>query len=305
MAVVRKLGERGASVLSGGSAEAGGGGEVSGILPYREGGEVPFVFDEGNLKLCSALDAGAWEDEVFDLTVTSPPYNVNLGYNAQDDGGTYADYLLFMEKWLENVYRWTKPHGRLCVNIPLDKNKLGKQAVGADVTDIARRVNWRYQTTIIWNEGTISRRTAWGSWMSASAPSIIAPVELIVVFSKGDWKKTPKGESTIGKEEFMEWTLGMWTFNGESAKRVGHPAPFPLELPKRCIRLFSYKGDAVFDPFAGSGTTLAQAVRDGRRAYGNEIDADYRRLALGRIGEAGRVAVLDGEGALSSSIRAV
>jgi len=240
-------------------------------------------WDESNLRLNTVLNAETFAPNSFDLTITSPPYNVGLEYKGSSDTMSYKDYLTFTKSWLENVYKWTADTGRLCLNIPLDKNKQGKRSMGADITMIAKRIGWNYQTTIIWNEGNISRHTAWGSWLSASAPSVIAPVELIVVFSKGVWKRNRPGISTIHKEEFMEWVKGIWSFNGESAKRIGHPAPFPRELPKRCIKLFSYKQDAVFDPFAGSGTTLLEALSQNRNAYGIEIDKDYRQLALNRI----------------------
>ena len=111
----------------------------------------------------------------------------------------------------------------------MDKNKNGQQSVGADLTTIAKKIGWKYHSTIIWNEGNISRRTAWGSWMSASAPYVIAPVELIVEDYKKEWKKTNGNRlNDITREEFMEWTNGVWTFNGESKKRIGHPAPLML-----------------------------------------------------------------------------
>jgi site-specific DNA-methyltransferase (adenine-specific) len=185
---------------------------------------------------------------------------------------------------MQRCFAWLKDDGRFCLNVPLDKNKGGQQSVGADLTAIAKAVGFQYHATIVWNEGNISRRTAWGSWMSASAPYVIAPVELIVVLYKQSWKKTSGSkESDITRDEFMAWTNGLWTFGGESAKRVGHPAPFPMELPRRCIKLFSYVGDTVLDPFAGSGTTLMAAAMLGRDAIGIEIDPAYCRLAVERI----------------------
>jgi site-specific DNA-methyltransferase (adenine-specific) len=223
-----------------------------------------------------------------DLVVTSPPYNVHIPYASHDDRQSYEEYLEFSRKWLERCHRWLKRDGRLCLNIPLDKNKGGQQSVGADLTTIAKRAGYRYHATIIWNEGNISRRTAWGSWMSASAPYVIAPVELIVVLYKDEWKKERTGaRSDVTRNEFMEWTNGLWTFNGESRKRTGHPAPFPVELPSRCIKLFSFVGDTVLDPFLGSGTTLVAAGRLKRHAIGIEIDKGYCRIARDRlIGEA-------------------
>jgi site-specific DNA-methyltransferase (adenine-specific) len=218
-----------------------------------------------------------------DLVVTSPPYNVDIAYNSNDDKLDYQEYLNFTEQWLKICFDLAKDDGRLCMNIPLDKNKGGMQSIYVDLTQAAKRAGWQYFTTIVWNEGNISRRTAWGSWLSASAPYVIAPVEMIVVMFKGQWKKTNKGISTISRDDFMAWTNGVWTFNGESKKRIGHPAPFPLELPSRCIQLFSYKGDVVLDPFLGSGTTLLAAMQHKRVGIGVDIDADYCELAKDRM----------------------
>jgi len=220
----------------------------------------------------------------IDLIVTSPPYNVDIRYGSHDDGGSYDRYLLFSETWMARCYRWLADTGRFCLNIPLDKNKGGQQSVGADLTAIAKKAGFSYHSTIIWNEGNISRRTAWGSWMSPSAPYVIAPVELIVVLYKGNWKRPAAGRTTdITRQEFMDWTNGLWTFNGESKKKVNHPAPFPVELPLRCMKLFSYVDDLVLDPFLGSGSTLVAACRSGRRAAGIDLDPEYCRIALDRI----------------------
>ena len=152
------------------------------------------------------------------------------------------------------------------------------------MTKIAQDMGWNYHSTIIWNEGNISRKTAWGSWMRASAPYVIAPVELIVILYKEQWKKINGSKiSDITKDEFMEYTNGMWTFSGESKKRIGHPAPFPKELPYRAIKLFSYQNDMVFDPFMGSGTTLLVAASTNRKSVGLDIDKSYCELAKQRI----------------------
>ena len=195
------------------------------------------------------------EKESIDLTVTSPPYNVGVDYNSNDDLVHYNDYIKFTKQWLENVYFWTKDTGRLCLNIPLDKNKGGQKSIGADITTIAKKVGWQYHSTIIWNEGNISRRTAWGSFCSASAPYVIAPVELILILYKNEWKR----------------------------KRIGHPAPFPRELPRRCIKLLSFVNDMVLDPFLGSGTTMIEVVNNKRKYIGIELDKEYKELAEKRI----------------------
>lgn len=231
----------------------------------------------------SALNKATLNKNSLDLIITSPPYNVGIEYNSNEDSGDYTSYLEFSKKWIANCYFWAKDGARFCLNIPLDKNKGGQQSVGADLTTLAKKIGWNYHSTIIWNEGNISRRTAWGSWLSASAPYVIAPVELILVLYKGEWKKKHKGESDISKEEFMAWTNGLWSFNGESKKRIGHPAPFPRELPKRCIKLFSYVGDLVCDPFSGSGTTMIESYLHNREFMGIELDREYYELSKKRF----------------------
>lgn len=224
------------------------------------------------------------DDDSIDLVITSPPYNVDIQYNSHNDKLSYEDYLEFSKKWMSRVYKWLKDDGRFCLNIPLDKNKGGQQSVGADLTCIAKEIGFKYHSTIIWNEGNISRRTAWGSWLSASAPYVIAPVELIVILYKKNWKKkSGSRKSTISKKEFMEWTNGLWTFSGESKKKVGHPAPFPRELSKRCIKLFSFVDDTILDPFLGSGTTLIEAYINKRKGIGIEIDRSYCELTKKRL----------------------
>lgn len=224
------------------------------------------------------------ENGSIDLIVTSPPYNVGVKYNSHIDNTSYKDYLSFTKEWLGKCYDLVKDDGRFCLNIPLDKNKGGQQSVCADVTTIAKQVGWNYHSTIIWNEQNISRRTAWGSWLSASAPYVIAPVEVIVILYKKRWKKESGSRlSDISKDEFLDWTNGVWNFCGESKKRVRHPTPFPVELPKRCIKLFSFIGDTILDPFLGSGTTLIACVQTNRKGIGMEIDEGYCEIAKRRV----------------------
>ncbi len=227
----------------------------------------------------------------IDLIVTSPPYNVDIHYNSNKDDLSYRDYLSFMSEWMSKCYELGKEDCRFCLNIPLDKNKGGQQSVGADITQIAKKVGWNYHSTIIWNEGNISRRTAWGSWMSASAPYVIAPVELILILYKDKWKKNRiGGTNDITKEEFMAWTNGVWTFPGQNKKGAGgHPAAFPLELPRRCVKLFSYVGDTILDPFLGSGSTLIASHLNNRKAIGVDIDRGYCDIAIARLEKDGKI----------------
>lgn len=245
----------------------------------------PIIYHKNSLLLQgNALEENIFKEETFDLIITSPPYNLDIKYNIHKDDLNYEEYLSFSEKWMRNCLKWTKKEGRFCLNIPLDKNKNGQKSIGADLTVLAQKIGWKYHSTIIWNEGNISKRTAWGSWLSASSPYVIAPVEIIVVLYKENWKKTTGSKiSDITKEQFIKWTNGFWTFNGESKRKIGHPAPFPIELPYRCIKLFSFVEDIILDPFAGSGTTLIAANNTNRYSIGLEIDSKYCELAKQRI----------------------
>lgn len=230
------------------------------------------------------LTTNCVQEDSIDLIVTSPPYNVDIRYGSFDDTTPYTVYLEFTQKWLKKARQVLKEDGRFCLNIPLDKNKGGQQSVYADITTIAKELGFKYHSTVIWNEQNISRRTAWGSWLSATAPYVIAPVEMIVILYKKRWKRISNGrKSGITKEEFMDWTNGVWTFMGESKKRIGHPAPFPVELPKRCIKLFTFVGDTVLDPFLGSGSTLIACALTNRVGVGVDIDRNYCKIAKQRL----------------------
>lgn len=236
------------------------------------------------------LTTKAIPNDSIDLIITSPPYNVNIKYNSHDDEMPYSEYLQFSKEWMSKCYDLAKDDGRFCLNIPLDKNKGGQQSVCADLTTIAKQAGWKYHATIIWNEQNISRRTAWGSWLSASAPYVIAPVEVIVILYKNRWKKESGSRvSDISKAEFQRWTNGVWNFSGESKRKIGHPAPFPIELPKRCIKLFSFVSDIILDPFLGSGSTLVACSQTGRNGIGVEIDQGYCELAKQRVVKEGKL----------------
>ena len=250
--------------------------EIKGKPFFRENG-IAILHDD-------ILTTQLIPNNSIDLIVTSPPYNVDIHYGQHKDNMTYEEYLEFTRKWLKKCFDLAKDDGRFCLNIPLDKNKGGQQSVCADITTITKQIGWKYHSTIIWNEQNISKRTAWGSWLSASAPYVIAPVEVILILYKKDWKKTGGSKkSDIDRKEFMDWTNGVWTFMGESKKRIGHPAPFPVELPRRCIKLFTFVGDTVLDPFLGSGSTLVASFLTGRNGIGVEIDKNYCELAKDRL----------------------
>ncbi len=257
--------------------------------PLRGGVPEPVYVDNRSsilrgdcLSLAESLPAGS-----ADLVITSPPYSLGIDYGRAGyaDDQPYQDYLEWVRAWATAILDVSAEGGRACINVPLDSNKGGKRAVYADYLRIFQEVGWTYQTTIVWNEQNISRRTAWGSWLSPSAPFVTAPVEMIAVFHKGSYRRpaTEGRRGDITREEFLAWTLGMWTFPGANARRVGHPAPFPEELPRRLIKLYSYPDDLVLDPFLGSGTTVVAARRLGRRGIGVEINPQFCELATGNL----------------------
>ena len=260
---------------------------ISSTLDLKKKNKI--FFETSNIKIINDdfLKTDLIKENSIDLIVTSPPYNVGIRYNTFQDSIPYKDYLKFSRRWLEKSYRLLKQDGRICLNIPLDSSKKEKESgfnsIYADIVYVAKEVGLKYFSTIIWNKGNISKRTAWGSWMSAKAPYIISPVEVIVILYKEKWKKIKKGKSNIKKEEFIEWTNGLWSFPGENRKNRDHPAPFPLELPKRCIKLFSFVEDTVLDPFLGSGTTLVASSLLNRKGIGVEIDRKYCGIAKRRV----------------------
>ena len=220
-------------------------------------------------------------DASVHLMVTSPPYNASKEY---DQDLNLQEYLQMLESVFRETYRVLVPGGRACINtanlgrkpyIPLHKYLIA----------IMEEIGFLMRGEIIWDKGSsASQSTAWGSWQSASNPVLRDVHEYILVFSKNTFKRERgEKENTISRDEFLEWTKSVWTFPAISAKKIGHPAPFPEELPHRLIQLYSYKGDVILDPFAGSGTTCLVAGRDGRRYIGYEISEQYVELARNRI----------------------
>lgn len=221
----------------------------------------------------------------IDLILTSPPYNVKVEYDGYTDNLEMNDYWQWTNDWLARMYAGAKKDGRLIVNIPLTTYKDGSPAFYTSFSSVAANVGWKFHDVILWHKNTVSSRTAWGSWKSASAPSVIPHIEIISVFYKEEWKKTGGTRvSDISRDEFIEWTNGLWTMTGQQRATVGnHPAPFPLELPTRCIKLFSFVGDTVLDPFVGSGTTLVACANTGRHGIGVEKSCEYFQFTKKRV----------------------
>lgn len=220
------------------------------------------------------------------LMITSPPYNVSKEY---DNDLSLNEYLNLLKNCFTETYRVLVDGGRACINIA----NIGRKPyipLSDYVSKIMIEIGFNMRGEIIWNKSAgAGISTAWGSFQSASNPILRDVHEYILIFSKGNYKRERDKEEkelrkdNITKEEFIEWTKSVWTMNTESAKRIGHPAPFPEELPNRLIKLFSFTNDIVIDPFMGSGTTAIAAIKNNRNFVGYEINEEYINLANNRI----------------------
>lgn len=221
-------------------------------------------------------------DNCISLTVTSPPYNVG---KLSDNNLSDEDYWKLMRQCFEEVYRVTESGGRLVLNVA----NLGRKPYipfSNMFTDLMLDLGFLMRGEIIWQKSKgANANFAWGSWLSASNPVIRDIHEYCLVFSKEGMSKGSKGKSTIEKDEFMESTLSIWNVNPARAKKIGHPAPFPVELAERFINLYSYEKDLILDPFIGSGTTALAASKLKRNYIGYEVNAEYCKLAEKRLAE--------------------
>ncbi|NPB03120.1 MAG: site-specific DNA-methyltransferase [Thermotogae bacterium] len=221
-------------------------------------------------------------DNSIHLMVTSPPYNVGKEY---DKNLSFSEYRSFLRRVWREVHRVLVPGGRVCINVA----NLGRKPyipLHAFIIQDMLEIGFLMRGEIIWDKGTSAgSSTAWGSWMSAKNPTLRDTHEYILVFSKDTFgRENPYNrESTISREEFLEFTKSVWRFPAVSAKKIGHPAPFPEELPYRCIQLYTFKGEIVLDPFMGSGQTAIAAMKTGRYYVGYEISREYVDLANRRI----------------------
>ena len=214
--------------------------------------------------------------------VTSPPYAVGKDY---DEDWSLEEYRAFLKAAWKETKRVLVPGGRVCINVA----NLGRKPyipLHAYIIQDMERLGFLMRGEIIWDKGSSAgASTAWGSWRSASNPSIRDQHEYILVFSKDNYRRPRVNgrENSVGRDDFMSSTRSVWEMNSESATRVGHPAPFPVELPKRCIELYTYRDEVVYDPFMGSGTTGVAAVACGRRFVGYETIPEYQERAMQRI----------------------
>ncbi len=220
-------------------------------------------------------------DNSLHLMVTSPPYNVSKEY---DEDLSLKEYLQLLRNVFTETYRVLVYGGRACVNVA----NLGRKPyipLSDHISHMMIDIGFKMRGEIIWAKGAgAGVSMAWGSWQSASNPVLRDTHEYILVFSKGAFeRKKEDKENTITKEQFMEWTKSVWTMNPESAKKVKHPAPFPVELPYRLIQLYTFNGDIILDTFMGSGSTAIAALKAERKYVGYDIDPEYIKIAQERI----------------------
>ncbi|MBI4962158.1 MAG: site-specific DNA-methyltransferase [Desulfomonile tiedjei] len=219
-------------------------------------------------------------DDSVALMVTSPPYNVGKDYDLDL---TLDEYLEFLHKVLAETFRVLLPGGRVAFNVA----NLGRKPyvpMNAHIARMACDLGFLMRGEIIWIKGKgAGGSCAWGSWMSAGNPTLRDLHEYILIFSKQRFDRPDKGQSTISRDEFMSATTSVWHIPPESARRVGHPAPFPVALVERLVHLYSFEGDVVLDPFMGSGSTAIAAVNCCRRFVGYEIDPTYLSLCMERL----------------------
>ncbi|GMR10151.1 MAG: site-specific DNA-methyltransferase [Anaerolineae bacterium] len=222
-------------------------------------------------------------DHSVHLMVTSPPYNVRKDY---DQDLSLEEYRELLSKVFRETHRVLVTGGRACVNVA----NLGRKPylpLHAFVIQDMIEAGFHMRGEIIWDKGaSAAASTAWGSWLSASNPVLRDVHEYILVFSKQSFSRKVDGnQSTIERDEFLEWTKSVWHIPAVSARKIGHPAPFPEELPERLIKMYTFRGDVVLDPFAGSGTTCVAALKNGRDYVGYEIEGEYVALAETRLAD--------------------
>ena len=266
---------------------SGSGARKAFVSSFQDKTELNEVIDSNNESKIidkifhkSSENMAELENNSVSLTVTSPPYNIG---KDSDLDLTDDEYWAMMENIFTETYRVTESGGRLVVNVA----NLGRKPYipfSKYFTELLIEIGFIMRGEIIWQKSKgANANFAWGSWLSASNPVIRDIHEYCLVFSKDSLRKSSQGESSIKKEEFMESTLSIWNINPARAKKIGHPAPFPIELPQKFINLYTYKKDLVLDPFLGSGTTAVAAKLLERNFIGYEIEEKYIAIANNRL----------------------
>ena len=267
--------------------KSGSGSRKAFVSSFQNKQELKEKHQENNVSLIknkifnkSSEDMNELVDNCVSLTVTSPPYNIGKDSDLELND---EEYWKMINKVFSETYRVTKSGGRLVVNVA----NLGRKPYipfSKYFTEALNEIGFIMRGEIIWQKSKgANANFAWGSWLSASNPVIRDIHEYCLVFSKDSMKNSSGGKSTIEKDEFMESTLSIWNITAEKAKKIGHPAPFPVELPKKFINLYSFKDDLILDPFIGSGTTAVASKLLERKYVGYEINKNYIEIANNRL----------------------
>ena len=266
------------------------------------------------------------EEGCVDLIVTSPPYGVGIDYDVHDDDMLIEEYLKFTEEWMTEAYRVLKDDGRIAINIPYEINrqaKGGRVFMVSEIWQIMKKIGYKFFGVVDLEEESPhrSRTTAWGSWMSPSAPYIYNPKECVVLAYKKKHIKTVKGKpeweswveqvadektdglfknktmySEVDKREFIDLVFGQWKYFADTKSMT--KATFSMDIPTKAIKILTYKNDVILDPFAGSGTSLVAAETLDRRWIGIELSPNYAEVAKKRVNvfvESRRQQVIDFE----------
>jgi site-specific DNA-methyltransferase (adenine-specific) len=250
------------------------------------------------------------EEGSVDLIVTSPPYGVGIDYDVHEDDMVWEEYVKFTYSWMEQAFRVLKDDGRIALNIPYEINrqsKGGRIFMVSEIWQIMKKIGYKFYGVVDLEEESPhrSRTTAWGSWMSPSAPYIYNPKECVILAYKKNHIKKIKGEpewvGELGekedkngvmkpkniyteeqKREFIDLVFGQWKYFADTRSLT--KATFSMDIPTKAIKILTYKNDVVLDPFAGSGTSMVAAETLNRRWVGIEISPNYAKVANERVG---------------------
>ena len=261
-----------------------------GLVASREVGDGQMCPEEHlNSLICGDSRNLPLPDNCVHLVVTSPPYNASKEY---DEDLSLREYLGLLHDVFAECYRVLTPGGRMVINVA----NLGRKPyipLSSHINIMMHEIGFLMRGEIIWDKSASAGSScAWGSFQSASNPCLRDVHEYLLVFSKGNYKlprtKSERADGrvdTVPRDDFIKHTKSIWSFATERASRVNHPAPFPIELPKRCIELYSFVGDVVLDPFNGSGTTCVAAKQHGRHYIGVDLSEEYCSTAERRLDE--------------------
>lgn len=239
--------------------------------------QTNILYEGDCISICKSLPANS-----IDLCLTSPPYNTSMKYENYTDNLSVEDYYKWCEKWLREVYRLLKPDGRCAIVHYLNQSTgTHRHSPITKLLFIQEQIGFNFHAIALWTDPTRTKYTAWGSWLSASAPFINPSYEGILITYKDTWKKLSKGKSTMQKDDFVMGCSGLW--NVGTARHPEHPAVFPDKLSSLVINLLSFENDVILDPFCGIGTSCLSASRLNRKFIGIDISKKYIDIAYNRI----------------------